>query len=102
MDVDCICQVGWRRPMIQESESEWWGFSHHHGWVVLDWGDPRNRPRYETPRRFYLIRCRDWAEVPIRWSDWSPPAYLSAKDQIATQPGPDKKALSEQVQALQR
>ncbi len=87
--------------MIQESKSEWWGFSRHHGWVVLDWNDPRNRPGAESPRRLYLIRCRDWAEAPIRWSDWSPPAYTSAKDQIPAQPGPDQKSALEMVQALQ-
>src|SRR4051794_13917031 len=87
--------------MIQESESEWWGFSQQQGWVILDWNDPRNRPGVESPRRLYLIRCRDWAETPIRWSEWSP-AYLSAKDWIAARPGLDQKQALETVRALQK
>ncbi len=88
--------------MIQESENEWWGFSQDHGWVVLDWNDHRNRPGFETPRRLYLIRCRDWAEAPIRWSDWSPPAYTSVEDQIAAQAGADRRKEFEKVEALQK
>ena len=89
--------------MIQESESEseWWGFSQHDGWMVLDWNDPRNRPGVESPRRLYLIRCRDWSEVSIRCSDWISPTYLSAQDWIAAHPDLNQTELLERVRALQ-
>jgi hypothetical protein len=68
--------------MLIESEDQWWGFNASNGWMVVDWTDPSNRPGYEAVRKLYMIRCRDWHEVSIRWSDWSTPGYVSAKDRL--------------------
>src|SRR5579864_2852773 len=88
-------------PMISESENEWWGFSQTHGWVLVDWNDPRNRPGFESPRHLYLIRCQDWAEIPIWWSTWTPPAYVSIKDRIAALPTTSRESALEQIRTLQ-
>src|SRR5262245_55274821 len=87
--------------MIPEHDNEWWGFSQTHGWVLVDWNDPRNRPGFESPRRLYLIRCQDWAEIPIRWSTWTPPGYVSTKDRIAALPAHSRESALEQIGALQ-
>lgn len=78
--------------MVIEHEDQWWGFSESHGWVVVDWADPRNRPGYESPRRLYMVRCRDWQELSIPWSEWSTPGYVSAKERLVSCSGAPEQA----------
>ena len=73
-----------RNPMIPESESEWWGYSAEHAWVLVSWREEKNRPGFESPRRVYLIRLRDWKEISIPRIEWSPPRYVSATEWIAS------------------
>lgn len=67
--------------MLDESAGEWWGYSRTHGWVVVDWNDPRNRPGYESSRKLHLVRCRDWGEAAIPWLSW-PSECVSGKDRL--------------------
>jgi hypothetical protein len=78
--------------MVIEHEDYWWGFSESHGWVVVDWADPRNRPGYESPRRLYMVRCRDWQEWSIPWSEWSTPGYVSSKERLVSCSGAPEQA----------
>ncbi len=97
--------------MIPQSDKEWWGFSQIHGWVLVNWehaknnpeywNDQRNNPKFESPRRLYLIRCKDWVEISILLQEWSPPGYTSAPEWIDSLSSPARQAALEQLEAFQ-
>jgi hypothetical protein len=79
---------------VIDADHQWWGFNATHGWVVVDWNDPRNSPGQQAVRRLYIVRCSDWQEVSIHWSEWSTFGYVSAKEKLVSCGNP-----SEQSQA---
>ncbi len=64
------------------TSDEWWGFSSHHGWVVLDRRIATNRP--ESLGDLVFLRCRDWAQYEEDRNNWDPPTYTFSDRYLET------------------
>ena len=68
-------------------DTEWWGFSREHGWVVLDRELASNRPGITNDLLFY--RCRDSATFIEKRAKWNPPEYRFAPNYLRELTGQD-------------
>ena len=59
---------------IISKNSEWWGMSSEHGWVVLDRYIPTNRPGNEG--KLVFLRCKDWHHFEEERNKWNSPNYI--------------------------
>ncbi len=78
----------------------WYGHSIAEGWVVVNWQDPRNRPG-RSPRYLYMLRGQDEAEVRVRFSEWSPPAFLDAEQYLCCGVGSEQSVAARELVSLQ-
>jgi len=82
-------------------DTEWWGFSREHGWVVLDRELASNRPGITNDLLFY--RCRDSATYIEKRAKWNPPEYRFAPNylrELMGQDALDANAMLEEFKAL--
>jgi hypothetical protein len=61
-------------------ESQWWGHSKEHGWVVLDRTISSNEPGHKDNLMFF--RCRDSTTYIEKRKNWNPPSYNFAPNYI--------------------
>lgn len=59
----------------------WWGYSSHHGWVVIDRAIPPNSSG--RSQDFLFFRCRDSTTFLDKRSRWAAPLYIYASTYIA-------------------
>ena len=72
------------------TEKIWWGYSKHHGWVLLDRSKIENRPGLMTPLIF--LRCVDGKEYFEDRKNWDPPNYIWVKNYLELLPPNEFKA----------
>ena len=61
-------------------ESQWWGHSKEHGWVVLDRTIASNEPGHKDNLMFF--RCRDSTTYIEKRKNWNPPSYSFAPNYL--------------------
>ncbi len=61
-------------------DTQWWGYSKEHGWVILDRGIPSNAPGLKVDLLF--LRCRDAMMFGAKRESWIPPLYRFAPNYI--------------------
>jgi hypothetical protein len=84
---------------MSAEQSEWWGYSQEHSWVVLDRDDPRNRPAAPI---VHFLRCSDSAEIAMPRDEWEPPTTISAANYLASIQNDELRSLAERQLQLCR
>jgi hypothetical protein len=79
-------------------ETQWWGHSKEHGWVVLDRTIPSNAPGIKDDLLF--VRCRDTKTISVKREGWRPPSYRFAPNYIRDLAAPEADAATAELDGL--
>jgi hypothetical protein len=79
-------------------DTQWWGYSKEHGWVILDRGIPSNAPGLKTDLLF--LRCRDAMMFEAKRESWKPPLYRFAPNYIRDLASPASDEAAAELEAL--
>jgi hypothetical protein len=79
-------------------DTQWWGYSKEHGWVILDRGIPANAPGLKADLLF--LRCRDAMIFGAKRESWNPPLYRFAPNYIRDLPPPASDEAAAELEAL--
>ena len=67
---------------INSDNTEWWGVSQDHGWVVLDRNISTNRPGKRE--KLVFLRCKDWTHFEEERKKWEAPYFVFADRYLET------------------
>lgn len=79
-------------------DTQWWGYSKEHGWVILDRRIPSNAPGLKVDLLF--LRCRDAMMIDVKRETWNPPLYRYAPNYIRDLTPPASDEAAAELEAL--
>ena len=80
------------------SDTQWWGYSEEHGWVILDRRIPCNAPGLKVDLLF--LRCQDKTMFSVSRERWNPPYYRFAPNHIRELSPPESDEAVAELEAL--